>query len=65
MQTVGEYLVEAVKFERMASEATDEETRAAFIELAVSYRKLAIKRAKELGYPITPPPKPEVPTRQS
>lgn len=65
MQTVGEYLAEAIKFERMADDATDADTKAAFIELAVSYRKLAIKRAKDLGYPITPPPKPEVPTKQT
>ena len=64
METVSEYLAEAIKFERMAGDAVDEKTKAAFKNLADAYRKLAIKRAKELGYPIPPPPKPNMPTGQ-
>jgi hypothetical protein len=64
MQTVGEYLAEALKFERMADDAIDEKAKAAFKNQAGNYRKLAIKRAKELGYPIPAPPKPSVPTEQ-
>ena len=55
MQTVGEYLAEAIKFERMADGAIDEKAKAAFKNQADNYRKLAIKRAKELGYPISAP----------
>jgi hypothetical protein len=61
MKTVGEYLADAVNFERMADDAISDEAKAAFRNLADEYRRLAIKRAKQLGYPITPPPKPEVP----
>ena len=63
METVGEYLAEAIKFERMADDAIDEKAKAAFKNQAEDYRKLAIKKAKELGYPI-PPPKPSIPTEQ-
>jgi len=62
MQTVGEYLAEAIKFERMADDAIDEKVKASFKNQADNYRKLAIKRAKELGYPIPAPPTPSVPT---
>ncbi len=64
MQTVAEYLAEAIKFERMADDAIDEKAKIAFQNQADAYRKLAIKRAKELGYPIPAPPKPEVPTER-
>ena len=64
MVTVSEYLAEAIKFERMADDAVDEKSKAAFKNLADAYRKLAIKRAKEFGYPIPAPPKPDIPTEQ-
>jgi hypothetical protein len=64
METVSEYLAEALKFERMADDAVDEKSKAAFKDLAGAYRKLAIKRAKEFGYPIPAPPKPRIPTEQ-
>jgi hypothetical protein len=64
MQTVAEYLAEAIKFERMADDAIDEKVKAAFKNQADSYRKLAIKRAKELGYPVPAPPNPSMPTEQ-
>jgi hypothetical protein len=46
----------------MADDITDEKAKAAF--KADAYRKLAIKRAKELGYPLPAPPKPEVPPNE-
>jgi hypothetical protein len=64
MKTVGEYLADAIKFERMAEDALDEKAKTAYKNLADDYRKLAIRRAKELGYPIPAPPKPSVPTEQ-
>ena len=64
MKTVGEYLAEAIKFERMADDAIDEKAKAAFKDQGDAYRKLAIMRAKELGYPIPAPPKPGIPTEQ-
>lgn len=65
MKTVGEYLADAIKFEQMANDVTDTKSKAAFNSQADAYRKLAIMRAKELGYPIPPPPKPEVPPKQN
>jgi hypothetical protein len=64
MQTVAEYLTEAIKFERMADDAIDGNVKVAFKNQADAYRKLALKRAKELGYPIPAPPKPGMPTEQ-
>ena len=57
MKTLAEYLAEAIKFERMADDAIDERVKAAFKNQAYAYRKLAIKRAKELGTqtPDAPP----------
>jgi hypothetical protein len=51
MKMVAEYLFEAVKFERMASETDNSELKAAFRKQASEYRRLAEKRAKELGIP--------------
>ena len=53
MKLVAEYLFEAVKFERMASETDNPELKAAFRKQASEYRRLAVKRAKEL---VVPPP---------
>jgi hypothetical protein len=50
MKMVAEYLFEAVKFERMASDTDNSELKAAFRKQASEYRKLAVKRAKELAY---------------
>jgi hypothetical protein len=50
--------------EYRADDAIDEKAKAALKNQADNYRKLAIKRAKELGYPIPAPPKPSVPTEQ-
>ena len=51
MKLVAEYLLDAIKFENMANDAQDPAVRAEFKQQAEAYRKLAIKRAKELGMP--------------
>jgi hypothetical protein len=61
MKLITEYLAEAVKFERMADDAIDERVKAAFKNQAEAYRKLAIKRANDLGIP--PPEVPEAPAQ--
>ena len=52
MKLVAEYLVDALKFEQMAEDAKDEALKAAFIKQATDYRKLALKRAEQLGMPL-------------
>jgi hypothetical protein len=59
MKLIAEYLFEAVKFERMASETNDPELKAAFRKQAADYRRLAAKQAKEVGSP-PPDTSPEV-----
>jgi hypothetical protein len=61
MKMVEEYLADVANLERMANDAISEEAKVAFKTLADEYRKLAIKQAKQLGYPIPAPPKPDVP----
>jgi hypothetical protein len=51
MKLVAEYLRDAIKFEQMAEDAEDAAVKAALKNQAQAYRKLAIKRAKELGMP--------------
>jgi len=52
MKLVAEYLQNAVKFEQMAEDAKDEALKASLKKQAAEYRKLAIKRAKQLGMPL-------------
>ena len=52
MKLVAEYLLDAIKFEQMAEDAKDEALKAAFMKQAADYRKLAHKRAKQLGMPV-------------
>jgi len=52
MKLVAEYLQDAIKFEQMAEDAQDEALKAAFMTQAGDYRKLALKRAKQLGMPL-------------
>ena len=54
MKMIAEYLENAIKFERMASEEPDPKLRAEFKKQAVAYRKLAAERADKLG--LSPPP---------
>ena len=51
MKLVGEYLEEAIKFERMAAEATDLKLKEALESQATAYRKLADRRLTELKLP--------------
>ena len=53
MKLITEYFAEAVKFDRMADDAIDKKVKAAFKNQAQAYRKLAIKRAHDLG--VAPP----------
>jgi hypothetical protein len=52
MQAMVEHLERAQQFEHMAQNAADPALRAKLIEQAEAYRKLAHKRAEELGIPI-------------
>jgi hypothetical protein len=53
-----DYLERAVNFERLAAAETNPPLRAQFLDQAQAYRKLAARRADELGLP--PPSKPEL-----
>ena len=55
MKMIGEYLDNAIKFERMAAEESDAKLKAHFEKQADAYRKLAAARAKKLGLPPPPP----------
>jgi hypothetical protein len=52
MKLVAEYLADAIKFDQMAEDATDEALKASLRKQAAEYRKLALKRAKQLGMPL-------------
>jgi hypothetical protein len=52
MKLVSEYLADALKFERLAAEEKDEQLKLSFLQQAAAYRKLAEKRAKDLGKPL-------------
>jgi len=52
MKLVAEYLADALKFERLAAEEKDEDLKLSLLQQASAYRKLAEKRAKELGKPL-------------
>jgi hypothetical protein len=51
VKLVTEYLEQAVKFDRMAAEATDPKLREALQSQAAAYRKLADRRAAQLNLP--------------
>ena len=51
MKLVAEYLEQAVRFNRMAAEATDPKFKASLEKQAAAYRKLADKRAAKLNLP--------------
>ena len=62
MKLVTEYLLDAIKFEQMAEDAKDDALKAALRNQAADYRRLALKRAKQLGMPlpdVTPETKPD------
>ena len=52
MKLVAEYLLDAIIFEQMAEDAKDEALKAAFMKQAADYRKLALKKANQLGMPL-------------
>ena len=49
VKLVAEYLADALKFERLAALEKDEDLKLSLLQQATAYRKLAEKRAKELG----------------
>jgi hypothetical protein len=49
MKMLAEYFDTAIKFEQMAAAEKDPKLKAQFQDQAAAYRKLAEKRAKELG----------------
>lgn len=51
MKLVAEYLDRAMQFERMAGETQDPKFREQLLQQCEAYRKLATKRAMELGAP--------------
>jgi hypothetical protein len=56
MKMLAEYLENAVQFEQMAADEKDPKLNAEFERQAVSYRKLAEKRAKEYRLKMSPDP---------
>lgn len=58
MKLVAEYLADAIKFDRMAEDAADTALKTSFRNQATEYRKLALKRAKQVGM-STPDVSPE------
>ena len=58
MQLLSEYLDRAVNLERLAANEPDSGFKNQLLEQAAAYRKLAIKRAQELGLPPPSPPEP-------
>ena len=56
MKLLGEYLEHALQFERLAAQETNPELKASLEGQAVAYRKMAAKRALELGLPQPSPP---------
>jgi hypothetical protein len=54
MNMVAEYLEHALTFERMAAETDDAALKEQLLKQAAEYRKLAEKRAVELGMPKPP-----------
>jgi serine/threonine-protein kinase RIO1 len=58
MKLVAEYLEEALKFERMATEA-EGAFKEQLLWQAEEYRRLAHKRAAKLGLPVPPPAPPQ------
>ncbi len=51
VQWIAEYIEHAIKFEHLAALERNPEARAKLEEQAVTYRKLAEDRAKQIGVP--------------
>lgn len=56
MKLLTEYLERAVNLERLAADERDPLFKAQLLDQAAAYRKLAAKRAEELGLPPPSPP---------
>ncbi len=56
MKLVTEYLADAAKFDQLAALEQDPQVREQLKKQAAAYRKLAEKRAKQLGVPMPKPP---------
>jgi hypothetical protein len=54
VKLIAEYLHNAISFERLAAHENNPHLKADFEKQAAAYRKLAAKRAAELG--LAPPP---------
>jgi hypothetical protein len=57
MKLLTEYLDRAVQLEKLAADESNPEFKAKLLGQADAYRRLAAKRAKELGLPPPSPPK--------
>jgi hypothetical protein len=55
MKMLAEYLEHAIEFERMADETAEGALKEQFLKQARAYRKLAEKRAIEVGFRKPPP----------
>jgi len=60
MKLIAEYLDHALSFERLAAHEKNPTLKADFEKQVAAYRKLAAKRAAELG--LEPPMEPEIRT---
>jgi hypothetical protein len=58
MKMIAEYLERALQFERMAARESNADLKAQLLRQAEDYRKLAAKRAGQLGGPAPPKGKP-------
>ena len=54
MKMIAEYLENAAQFERMAADESNIELKSKFLKQAEDYRRLAAKRATQLGVPMPP-----------
>ena len=61
MKMLAEYLEHAIGFEQMADETEDGPLKEQFQKQAEAYRKLAEKRAIQIGFRKPPPQSPQSP----
>jgi hypothetical protein len=59
MKLITEYLERSVHFERMAAAPDNAAIKEQLLKQADDYRKLAEKRASQLGLPLPPPNPPQ------
>jgi hypothetical protein len=57
MKLITEYLERDVRFEQLAADESNAELKEQFERQAKAYRKLAAKRANELGQPLPGSPR--------